>query len=229
MPMLVLRVIVGVRVVVPSVVVLSMVMPSVVVPILGGRHHRIGATLRIERRLDRHHRGTELTQHVLDHVIAAQTERPAHDLRRQVPIADVPGQPHEVAVRPAPHLDQRLGRRHDLDQATVLERQGVAAAQSHGLGQIEQELEPAHTGHDDATAVPVVEVEHHAVRGVLRHASPRARTVVARITSTSSGLVVEVRLLGQEAVVERLLDREGGLFGEQREVDPGLGGRLETT
>ena len=70
MPVLVLRVIVGVRVVVLSMVMPSVIVPSVVVPAVEGRH-RIGATLRVERCLDRHHRGSELTQHVLDHVIAA--------------------------------------------------------------------------------------------------------------------------------------------------------------
>ena len=68
-------------------------------------------------------------QHVLDHVVAPDAHRIRHDLGRQVTVADVPGEADKVGRRPPPHLDQRFGRRNDLDEAAVLERERVAAAQ----------------------------------------------------------------------------------------------------
>ena len=75
----------------------------------------------------------------------------------------MPGDAHQVLRIVAANLDQRLRCRYHLDQAPILEHQGVTAAQRHGVFEIEQEFEPARTGHRHPTPVPVVEIEHDGI------------------------------------------------------------------
>src|SRR6202012_6300171 len=78
----------------------------------------IGTAFGIERRLDFDHAGAEPFDHRLDDVIAANAQTPWHDLRRQVTIAEMPGDPDQVMRIAATNLDQRLRRGDHLDQTS---------------------------------------------------------------------------------------------------------------
>lgn len=79
----------------------------------------------------------------------------------------MPGEANGLQRIGGANFKQRLGRGNHLDQTAVFQHQRIAAAQRDGLRQIEQEFEPARTGHRHAAAVAVVEIEHDAVGGVL--------------------------------------------------------------
>jgi hypothetical protein len=123
----------------------------------------IRPTLRIERRLDLDHPAAKPTHHLLDDMIAPDPQAARRDLGRQMPVAEVPGDPHQMLRIAAADLDQRLRCCDHLDDATVFQQQGVAAAQRDRLLKIEQEVEPAGTGHRHAPTVAVVEVEHDSI------------------------------------------------------------------
>src|SRR5262245_40302972 len=55
--------------------------------------------LRIERRFDRRDAGAEPAQHLLQNVIAADADSRAFNLHISMPVAKMPGQPHEFARR----------------------------------------------------------------------------------------------------------------------------------
>jgi len=78
-------------------------------------------------------------------------------------IAEVPGEPHQMLRIPALDFDQRFRGGNDLDQAAVVEHQGIAATQRDRLFQVEQEFEPAGAGHRHSPPVPVIEVEHDGI------------------------------------------------------------------
>jgi hypothetical protein len=80
-------------------------------------------------------------------------------------IAEMPGDARQRRSVRAFDFGKRLGRGDDLDNASVFDRQAVAGAQHHRLRQIEQKGEAFDAGHRDATAIAVVEVEHHRVGG----------------------------------------------------------------
>lgn len=71
----------------------------------------------------------------------------------------------------AANLGERLGRRDDFDDASVIEREPVARAQHHRLRQIEEKSQAAHARHRHAAAIAVVVVEDD---GIGRRAGPRA-------------------------------------------------------
>ena len=102
-------------------VTMRVVMAGVsIVMIVRGMRGRIGAAFGIERRLDLDDARAKPLHHRLDDVIPADAQALADDLRRQVAIAEMPGDPHQVLWISAPDLDQRLGRRHHFDQPAIL-------------------------------------------------------------------------------------------------------------
>lgn len=153
--------------VVMGMIVRGMFMPGM--PMHGLRRMsvtaRIGTAFGIERRLDLDDARAQPLHHRLDDVIAANAQALRHDLRRQVAIAEMPGDPNQMQGIDAPDLDQRLGSRDHLDQTAVFEHQRIAATQRDGMLQVEQELQPARPGHRHPPPVPVVEIEHDRVGG----------------------------------------------------------------
>src|SRR6185312_1442049 len=78
-------------------------------------------------------------------------------------VAEMPSEPDQMIRIGSLDFHERLGRRDHLDETAVLQHQGVAAAQGCGILEIEQKLEAARPLHGHATAVAVVEIEHHGV------------------------------------------------------------------
>ncbi len=134
----------------------------------------IGATFGIERRFDLDHARAKALHHRFDDVIAPDTQALGHDLRRQMAVAEMPGNPNQmVRIGPA-NFEQRLWRRDHLDQPVIFEHQRIAAAQRDCVFQIEQELKPARAGHRHPTPMTVVEIEHDGIGRRLRPAMLRA-------------------------------------------------------
>jgi len=98
---------------------------------------RIGAAFGIERRLDLDHPRAQPLDHRLDDVIAPDPQAPGNDLRRQMAVAEVPGDPNQVVRIGASDLDQRLRRRDNFDQPVIVEHQRIAAPQRDRVLQIQ--------------------------------------------------------------------------------------------
>jgi hypothetical protein len=128
----------------------------------------IGAAFGIERRLDLDHARAEPFHHCLDHVIAPDPQALRHDLRRQMAITEMPGDPNQVLRVLPTNFEQRLRRRNDFDQPVIVEHQRVAAAQRHRVFQIEQEFQSPRAGHRHPPPVTVVEIEHDGIDRRLR-------------------------------------------------------------
>ncbi|MDB5609150.1 MAG: hypothetical protein JWP25_6050 [Bradyrhizobium sp.] len=88
----------------------------------------IGAAFGIERRFDLDDASAQPLHHRLDDVIAPDPQALGHDLRRQMAIAEMPGNPNKMLQVGAANFDQQLRRRDDLDQPAIVQHQRVAAA-----------------------------------------------------------------------------------------------------
>jgi hypothetical protein len=130
---------------------------------------RMGVTARvrppfgIERRFDLDDARAQPLHHRLDDVIPADAQTLRHDLRRQMAIAEMPGYANQMQGVGAPDLKQRLCGRDHFDQPSVFQHQRIAAAQRHGVLQIEQKFQPARPRHRHPPPVPVVEIEHDGI------------------------------------------------------------------
>ena len=56
----------------------------------------VGAAFGLERRLHFYEIRSEATQHILNHMVGPNTKNVVSDLRRQMPIAKVPGKVHQL-------------------------------------------------------------------------------------------------------------------------------------
>jgi hypothetical protein len=145
------------RVIMRSVVVGSMVMriTSLMCVSIAG----IGATFRIEWRLDFDDARTQSLDHGFDHVIAPDSQAAACDLRRKMAVAEMPTDANQMLRILAADFQQRLRRRHDLDQPTIFENKRIAATQRHGMLEVEQKFKSARARHRHPSPMPVVEIE----------------------------------------------------------------------
>jgi len=128
----------------------------------------IGATLWIERRVDFHHVSAESRGQFGKNVIAPDAQRVCQELRRHVPVAQMPGDAGEMLMIGAANFQERLGRGDDLDQPSVFQQQRVAAAQLGRRGEVEQKRSPVLAGHGNAAAMAIVVIEHDAIGGLAR-------------------------------------------------------------
>ncbi len=95
------------------------------------------------------------------------------DLHGQVPIAQVPGELEEVIGALGTDLGKRFGRADHLDEAAVLQLDGIARTQRDRLRQIKQERKTADTFQRDPPAVTIVEFQHDAVGCITRPVASR--------------------------------------------------------
>lgn len=167
MTMIVIVVMTMVVIVVMTMVVTGVIVAGVAMPA------GIGTAFRIERGLDLDGARTEPAHHLLDDMVLADAQATTDDLCRQVAVAEVPGDPHQMLRIAPPDLDQRLRRSDHFDQPAVLEDEAVAATQRHRFLEVEQEVEPARAGHRHAPAMAVVEIEHHRIGGLGRPVAGR--------------------------------------------------------
>jgi hypothetical protein len=179
MPVMIMGVVIMAGMIISRVIVVTVVM--MIVPMMGVTMAGIvrlaaagiGAALGIERRFDLDHTGAEPPQHLFDHMIPADPQTTTCNLCRQMAIAEMPGDPHQMLWIVTADLDQRLRCRHHLDQPAVLQHQSVAAAQRHRLLEVEQEVQTTRPGHRHAPPVPIVEIENDCICGLLGPATGR--------------------------------------------------------
>jgi hypothetical protein len=130
----------------------------------------IGAAFGIEWRLDLNDARAKPFDHRLDDVIATDAQAFACDLGRQVPVTEVPRDPDQIVRIAAANFDERFGRGDDLDQPSVVQHEGITAAQGDRMFQIEQEFQSARAGHRHPPAMTVVEIEHDGISRRIRPA-----------------------------------------------------------
>lgn len=171
----VMMVVMGVALVAPMamiiVFVLVMIVSMMIVRVVTASRRGIGAAFGIERRLDERDFAAKAARHVLDDVITSDPQGASGQFHRQVAIAEMPGDPGERDRVLATDFGERFWRRDHFHDAPVIEQEAVAAAQHHGLGQVEEKGEAAHARHRQAAAITIVIVEHD---GIGRRAGPGA-------------------------------------------------------
>lgn len=167
MAVIMMRMIVAAVFMMAMILMMVMTMPGMAAP-------GISAAFRVERRFNDDHARTKTAHHVLDHMIATDAQAPSDNLRRKVPVAEMPCDPYQMMRIGAPDFHQRFGCCDHFDQSPVFQHQCIAAAQGDGFFQIQQEFQPARARHRHAAAMTVVEIKHHRICGGLGPTNLRA-------------------------------------------------------
>jgi hypothetical protein len=128
----------------------------------------IGAAFGIERRFDLDDARAQAFHHFLDDVVAPDPQALAHDLRRQMAIAEMPSEANQMERVAAADFEQRLRRGHDFNQTPVFQDQRITPTQRNGGLEVEQKFKSARACHRHPPPMPIVEIEHHRIRCRLR-------------------------------------------------------------
>ena len=123
----------------------------------------IGSAFGVKRRFNLHNLRTKTAHHVFNDMIPADAQALAHDLRWQMAVAEVPRHAHHMLHVARTDFRQRLRRGQHFNTPSIIQHQRVARAQQQCVRQIEHEGQPAHALHGNASAMPVIVVEHDSV------------------------------------------------------------------
>lgn len=85
----------------------------------------VGAALGPEGPLDHRGRGAQSPNHLKEHVVVRDEDGVPGQFRRDMPVADVPGDLRQPKRVTGSHLDQALRRGFHLDEPAILEPQRV--------------------------------------------------------------------------------------------------------
>lgn len=164
MRMIMVMMIVAMVMVVPMI----MVMPMLV--IMGGRRG-----IRLEGRLDCGGFRAALLEQGFDGRAVPDAQAIGKHLRRDVTVAECPGEARERRRISQPRLDQRLGCGDDLHHAPVVEQERIVCPQRRRL--LESELDAGALAGEDEALLPaaLLEIEDERIGGL-----PRARRAGAQ-------------------------------------------------
>ena len=125
----------------------------------------VGAALRIERRVDGRKPRAEATQHVFDHMVAADAQPLARDLHVDVTIADMPGEARQIVGAGRGDFDERLRAADHTDDCPVVQHEAVAVAERGGLRKVEQKFGAVLAVQHHAAAMALMGIELNRVDG----------------------------------------------------------------
>lgn len=127
----------------------------------------IGPALGLERALDHAHGAALAADHLGKDMVVLDIDGVCRDLRRRVPVADMPGDAHQTQRVLGPHFEQALRSRLDQNEAAILELDGIAIVQNRRLVEVEQNLAPAIAFQRDAAAIAILMVERQGLNNLV--------------------------------------------------------------
>ncbi len=161
-PMMMMVMVVVVAVIVMMIMAMVMIVIMVVVAMRRAAMAGIGAAHRIELGDDVLDPRAQPFEHCLDDVIAQDENAGRLDRRREMAVADMPGEFGEVHRIAPEHLVKRLVGGGDDDLAARLDHQPVIRLEHDRLGEVDENLAAIDELHGAAAQVPFVMRQHGA-------------------------------------------------------------------
>ena len=119
----------------------------------------VSAAFGLERDLDRLKMCSEAAKHVFDHVVRPNPKNVGSDLRRQMPIAQVPGKSHELYRIFMSDLYEVLGSGLNLQPPSIFQLQPISIGHGNRLRKVEKNIIPLICRQAKAAAMARVEIE----------------------------------------------------------------------
>jgi hypothetical protein len=139
-----------------------MVVVLVVIIVMVVMAARVGAGLRIKRRIDFLDVTAKAFDHAGDYVISTNADAVGEKLDRQMPVAQMPGDADQIALGRGVDFHARLRFRANSDD-TMFSGQTIAIAQPDRLRLINQQLLPAFGDQHYPTAKAAIIVDQHVI------------------------------------------------------------------
>jgi hypothetical protein len=127
----------------------------------------VGTALGLKRSAYRHETRSEAFEHGFDHMVRSDTKNRIADLRRQMPVPQMPGKTGQLPGVSMPDLYNRLGCRQYFEPSPVFQLQPVSVGHGDCLGQIEEHLFALIRRQPDTSAVTLFEIESESSSNLL--------------------------------------------------------------
>jgi hypothetical protein len=129
----------------------------------------VRATLRLEGDLHLHEIRSETAEHILDHMVGANAKNVVSNFRRQMPISQVPSEPHKLMRIFVPDFDDGLHGGMDLQPPSVGQLQAISIRHRDSFRQVEKDIFTLICSQANAAAMACVKIEsERACRFFLR-------------------------------------------------------------
>ena len=143
--------------------VVGVIVTMVVRVLVTMRVMRIGAAFRVERRFNLGEPRAQGLQHFLKSGVRPHAQAIGKNLDRHVAVAKVPGKARQMRQVIAANFDQRLGLDHHIDNAAVIEFEGITVAQNNRLGKHHPDLRAVHAGEVSSLQAALIRLENERV------------------------------------------------------------------
>jgi hypothetical protein len=100
----------------------------------------ISAAFGLKRGLHRYQMRSETTQHVLDHMVRADTKNLVSNFGRQMPVSQMPSKTHHLIRIFMPDFDNVFGGGLDPEPPPILELQAVSVGHRNRFREVEKDI-----------------------------------------------------------------------------------------
>jgi hypothetical protein len=102
---------------------------------------------------------SETAEHILDHMVGANTKDVVPNFRRQMPVSQMPSKPRELMRIFVSDFDDGLRSGVDLQPPSVVQLQAISIRHCDGLWQVEKDIFPLIRSKANAAAMARVKIE----------------------------------------------------------------------
>jgi hypothetical protein len=102
---------------------------------------------------------SEIAEHILDHMVGANTKDVVPNFRRQMPVSQMPSKPRELMRIFVSDFDDGLRSGVDLQPPSVVQLQAISIRHCDGLWQVEKDIFPLIRSKANAAAMARVKIE----------------------------------------------------------------------
>ena len=127
----------------------------------------IRAPFRLEWRFDRGHLGSKGRhkgrQKLFHRLVAAYPQPPLMQLRKNMPVAEMPGEPRHAGNVGRAHFQKRLRPRDDFDQPPVVENETIVGREAFGLCDRDLNRRTFEAGQDTVRRPALIVIEQQCI------------------------------------------------------------------
>jgi hypothetical protein len=132
----------------------------------------VGAALGLKRSSELHETRSEAFEHGFDYMVGSDAKHRVTDLRRQMPVPQMPGKTRQLPGVYMPDLYNRLRCRPYFEPSPVFKLQPVTVRHGNRLRQIEEDLFALIRHQTDTSAVTLFEIESDCSCSLMRRPAP---------------------------------------------------------
>jgi hypothetical protein len=124
----------------------------------------IGSAFGLKRGLHRYQMSSETTQHVLDHMVRADTKNLVSNFGRKMPVSQMPSKTHKLIWIFMPDFENVFGSGLDLEPSSIIKLKAISLGHRYRFREVENDIFALIRGETNAPTMARVKVESESTR-----------------------------------------------------------------